>query len=257
MVSRMSIEYYVEEDIAWITLKSPGVMTLETLRTLRNSIEDAGRDGRVNFIVVKGSGRFFSVGADLKHVADADSPDDAMQLFIELAGVFKTLLNSPKITILAYNGDAYGGGSELLWAADLSVAVRGVRLVWPEAKWGLIPPALSTIGATLVGPARASMLALTNGYLTAEELHHIGLISRLVDRPDMLDDAVRELIGLIRSSSPVAAKEVIRHVRASKLVLMKQLDAAMETLARLSATTLARNSALLFKDRKEPSYEWV
>jgi len=252
-----SIEYHIEDDIAWITLKSPGVMTVEMLRTLRRSIEDAGRDDRVNFIVVKGSGRFFSVGADLKHIADAESPDKAMQLFIELAKVFKTLLNTPKITILAYNGDAYGGGSELIWAADLSIAVRDVKLVWPEAKWSLIPPALSTLGAVLLGPARASLLALTNGYMTANEFYNIGLISKIVDNSDTLEDAVREVIESIKKSSPTSVKEIIRYLRASKLALMNQLDSAMETLARLAATTSARQSALLFKDRKEPVHEWT
>lgn len=248
--------YRLEGDTAWIVLERNGVMTLSMLRRLRSAIEEAGRDDRVNFIVVRGQGRFFSVGADLKHVADAERPEDAMLLFKELAAVFKALLDSPKITVIAYNGDAYGGGSELLWAADLAVAVKDARLHWPEAKWGLIPPALSTIGVALLGPARAVGTALTNGYLTAKELHHNGLITLLAETVEELDDAVRSLISQVKKSSPEAARSIIAHARASKRALMPQLDAALESLARLAATSTARSAAAAFKERREPEYTW-
>jgi len=141
--------------------------------------------------VISGEGKIFSAGIDLQEIARAEKVEEVEDIFIHLERMFKTLLDVPKITILALNGDAYGGGAEMIWAADIVVSVEDAKIGWAEARWGLVPPIAIGLGSFVLGFSRAALTAYTAGSITAKEAYNLGLISVLTSR-DRLRESVEE-----------------------------------------------------------------
>ena len=206
-----NVEVRIEPPIGWVVFNRPerlNAMDKGLLSDTIRALEDLGSRGDIAFIAITGKGKAFSAGMDLKALSTAGSLDEVGEAFELLARMFRTLLAVEKVTIAAVNGVAAGGGAELLWAVDLSVAVRSARIMWPEALWCLIPPALSTIGPQVLGPARAAYLAMASGEVTAEEAYRLGLVSKLVEKPEDLEAAVKELAGEVMRSSPSSVDSI-------------------------------------------------
>ncbi len=247
----------VSEGIGWIILNRPeklNAFNSELLTQMLNAIEAMDRDSSVGVVAITGEGRLFSAGADLGELAVAETPDEAAKLFRLLGRVVAKLIMLDKPVVIGYNGDAYGGGAELIWAADIVVAVRTAKLVWAEAKWGLIPPGLSTIGAIALGPLRASYLAMTSGGLTAEEAHKLGLVHVLVDEPQQLRGKIREVVDRVRENSPQAIVSIKRMIRYTKLTAL--LELGVSELERLARTNEAKKAAEAFRNKQKPKYKW-
>lgn len=115
---------------AWIYLNRPeklNSLNTKLMDELIEALRKAEEDLETKIIIITGKGKTFSAGIDLREVAEAKSPDDSAAIFRKLAGLFRALLALEKPLIMAVNGHAYGGGAELLWAADIVIAVKGPR----------------------------------------------------------------------------------------------------------------------------------
>ena len=253
-----SIEVEVRKPVGWIYFNRPdklNAMNTSLLREAVEALDSLESEPEVHFIVLSGRGRAFSAGIDLSEVAGSPSPESAGRIFEVLARFFRRLLTVEAVTIAAVNGHAVGGGAEVLWAVDLSVAVKGAKIAWPEARWGLVPPALSTIGPAAIGPARAGYLALTSGGITAEEAHRIGLVSRLVDNPEELEKAVEEMVNEVMKNSRDSAYSISRMLRTAKTTPI--LELGISELARLARSSDVISASKGFVERREqPRWEW-
>ncbi len=253
-----AVEVRVEPPIAWVVFNRPerlNAMNVELLRGVVEALDRLEARGDVPFIAITGKGKAFSAGMDLKDLASAGSVDEVGEAFEWLARMFRSLLSTSKVTIAAVNGVAAGGGAELLWAVDLSVAVRTARIMWPEALWGLIPPALSSVGPQVLGPARAAYIAMASGEMTAEEAYKLGLVSKLVDSPEELEGAVKSLAGEVMRSSPAAVDSIRRLLRSWKASVA--LELGVSELIRLSRRGEVLAAARSFAEKKKPpEYKW-
>lgn len=248
----------IDPPLGWVVFNRPERLNAMNRGLLDEAVKAVGileGEARVHFIAFTGEGRAFSAGIDLAEVSKAGGPDEAGVVFEYLARFFRRVLQASKPTIAAVNGVAAGGGAELLWAVDLSVAVRGARIIWSEARWGLIPPALPTLGVEVLGPARAALIALTSGELSAEEAHRLGLVSMLVESPDDLRRGVRELVDKVMANSPVAVEAIVRLIRAAKYKQL--LEAGIAELSKLSRSNAVIEAARLFvESKRSPAYKW-
>jgi len=152
------------------------------------------------------------------------------------------------------NGDAYGGGAELLWAADIVVAVENAKLVWAEARWGYVTPLLAVLGPSILGPSRTAMLAMTLEPLTAREAHHIGLIARLVPDQAALREEVYRIARSIMENSPQAIKSIKKLLRLAMKPHLVELG--VSELERLARGEEARRAAKAFAEKRKPEYKW-
>ncbi|MEB3774169.1 MAG: enoyl-CoA hydratase/isomerase family protein [Desulfurococcales archaeon] len=169
-------------------------------------------------IVLRGAGdRFFSTGVDLEAVASIRGPEDSWMLMGEgLGGVCRALSECSKPVIAAVNGHAVGIGFEMLYASDIAIAVKGAKLGSPAAKWGMVPPATTTIGPWIIGYKAAAYIALTGRLLSSEEALRLGIINMVVDSPEDLDRVVEEIVEDITRNDQWAvrtAKELLREAR--------------------------------------------
>jgi enoyl-CoA hydratase/carnithine racemase len=147
-------------------------------------------------VVLTGSGRAFSAGADISEFADRD-PEAIARYYRESGGVYERIAALPQPTISAIHGYCLGGGLELALATDFRVADETAVFGFPEVAIGILPSSGGTVrAARLLGPARAKQLILLGGRLSAEEAVAAGLLTELVPAGGSLDRALELANGL-------------------------------------------------------------
>ncbi len=205
------VVYEVDDRTAWIRIDRPerrNAMAVQTTEELIAAFVRAGEDPDIWAVVLTGTGdRAFCAGGDLKEMDEiARSGRD---IHVPMTGlyrnVFEVMLETPKPTIAALNGAALAGGCELMLCCDLRVAVSGVPIGLPEAKRGMGANLGSVLLPRLIPRAIALELLYTARSITAEEAHQIGLVNRVVSRPDF-DAGVRGLAAEITANAPLTLR---------------------------------------------------
>jgi 3-hydroxyacyl-CoA dehydrogenase len=137
----MTAEYKVHGDVAVITMNNPPVNGLgySTRAGITQGLEQAANDTSVKAIVITGSGKAFSGGADINEFGTAKAAAKP-----NLLDVIKMIEASPKAVVAAINAVAMGGGLELALGCHYRIAAPGVNVALPEVKLGLIPGAGGT-----------------------------------------------------------------------------------------------------------------
>lgn len=154
------------------------------IRTLRAIVQDPA----VRCMVIRGRGRIFVGGADLRVMRKLD-PDTyrAMRRWVVVQDILE---QAPKPVIAALNGHALGGGAELALACDLRILHAEATFGFPETDLGIFPGAGGSQRLPrLVGPHRAKRLIIDGTRLGAAEALDLGLVD-IVASSDKFDDVV-------------------------------------------------------------------
>ncbi|RQP08159.1 MAG: enoyl-CoA hydratase/isomerase family protein [Paracoccus sp. BP8] len=183
------------EGIRTITLNRPerlNALDGDTLAALANGIETAG-EARV--IIIRGTGRAFCAGNDLKWLASGVLDElgahmrhqDLMQRTYEMIGA------APQAVIASVNGLAFAGGFELALACDIIVADEAVEMGDEHMRKNLLPSGGSSQRLPRkIGLARGMYYLLTGRRMTGREAAEIGLVSLAVPG-DTLEAETRAL----------------------------------------------------------------
>jgi enoyl-CoA hydratase len=203
----VSVEYVVDGRVAVVTINRPQVRNAIDRATADALLEswrrfDADTDADVG--ILTGAAGTFCAGADLKAFDLVDRPEGHL-------GMSRLRVGKP--TIAAIEGHAVAGGLELALWCDLRVAARNATLGCFERRWGV--PLID--GGTqrlplLIGLSRAMDLVLTGRPVDGAEALDIGLVNRLAEPGNALDDATA-LAGLLA----VFPQQTVRSDRAAML----------------------------------------
>ncbi|MDP3174144.1 MAG: enoyl-CoA hydratase/isomerase family protein [Phenylobacterium sp.] len=178
------ISYELRGRVAYITIERPerlNALGLQTMSELADAFLEASDSASAQVIVLTAAGeRAFCAGLDLK---EADELARAGKSFPQpMRGrdrnLFELILEAPKPTIAAINGDAVGGGCEIALACDLRVAADHARIGMPEAKRGMGANFGSVLLPRLMPRAIALEMLYTGRLITAEEAQQHGLLNR-------------------------------------------------------------------------------
>lgn len=202
---------------------------------LIEELEKACRDKNVKAIVLAGTSKAFSVGDDIYEMYELADRLDARRFFELVGQAVGKLIECPKLVIAAVEGYAYGGGFEILLACDIVVSSKSARFSAPEARLGLYPPLLSTLGVLVLGLRRAKSLAVSAVSLSAEEARSMGIVDIVVGDGEALEKAI-EIARTITSEIPVEAIETIKQVSTGivRRLLGGELEKALQRLEELS-----------------------
>ncbi|HZT46801.1 MAG TPA: 3-hydroxyacyl-CoA dehydrogenase NAD-binding domain-containing protein [Hyphomicrobiaceae bacterium] len=172
------VETEKQGEVAVIRMDNPPVNALgHALRVgLEKAFAEANADAGIKAIVLTGTGRFFSAGADITEFKAEMKPPHLPPLIDRIeAGV--------KPVVAAINGTALGGGLELALGCHYRVAGKDVRqLGLPEIKLGIIPGAGGTQRLPrAIGVEQALQLITTGNFIDAAKGAAAGLIDKVVD----------------------------------------------------------------------------
>lgn len=202
------VNYKVEQNVAVIEMNNPPVNGLGAAlrRAIVESVDKAQYDDSVKAIVITGSGRFFSAGAD---VTEFNTPKAG--LAPNLMQVIGALEDSRKPVVAAVNGIALGGGLELSLGAHYRVAKSDAKVGLPEVKIGLLPGAGGTQRLPrAIGVEKALRMIVTGQHVPSPKLADSGLFEKVVD-----DNVVEEAIKLALEKA--ASGEELPKVRDRKV----------------------------------------
>ena len=164
-------------------------------------------------LIVTGSGeKSFISGADINELAVLD-PRGAEEISRFGQRVLDALERCGKPVIAAVNGYAFGGGCELALACHIRLASENAVLGLPEVSLGIIPGYGGTQRLPrLVGTGRALEIILSGRRLKAEEAERIGLVNRVLPREQLLPEAEKLALAILKNG-PLAVAAVLEAVQ--------------------------------------------
>ena len=217
---------------AWLTINRPDALNAinqAVLDGLNEGLDRAQDASALRAVVVTGTGRAFSAGADLKSVREqvAKGDDSFGKHFVaSILATLDRMEEFPMPVIAAVNGMALAGGLEIVLACDLVIAVASARLGDAHANYGLIPGGGGSVRLPRkIGPTRAKHLMFTGAFVPAADLVASGLVNEVVP-DDELVQAVDALVGQLATKSPLGLARM-------KQLVNDGLEQAPETAIRL------------------------
>lgn len=224
-----------------------------TMSELTQALQIFDADPAIGCMVITGSDKAFSAGADIKQMAGASLVGMLDAPFIDYWDKLQAIR---KPIIAAVSGWCLGGGCELALACDMIVASESARFGQPEINIGVIPGAGGTQRLTrAVGKAIAMEIVLNDRRLTAEEALRYGLVNRVAPVDQYLAQAL-QLAAEIAARAPVAArlaKEAVNH--AFELSLSEGLHLERRYFAALFATQDQKEGMAAFIEKRSPQWQ--
>lgn len=209
--------------VAWVTLDRPEVLNAYNTQMrdeLFAALGTARDDPTIRAIVLRGNGRAFCSGGDIREFGSAPSPVVARDVRIS-RDVWALLRSLPQPTIAALHGHAAGSGLELALLCDFRVAASDTVLSLPETALGMIPGVVGTQTAPrLIGVGRSLDLVLTGRAIDARLAHRIGMVGSVVPPRRLRDEADRLAGRLVKLESGLVA--------ATKRLVWRSFDLALE-----------------------------
>ena len=135
------IEVLIEDDLAFLVFNRPdqlNAMNRKMMGDIIEGIEEINLNGQVKVAVIKGRGRAFMAGADIKEYAN-QTPEDFRSFQENGKKLYESIEQSSKPWIAAVDGFALGGGCEVALSGDLILASNRSKMGLPEVHLSLIP----------------------------------------------------------------------------------------------------------------------
>ena len=211
----------------------------------------------IRILIITGTGdKAFVAGGDLKELANHPEAAAGERLNRVMGRALAELTELPIPVIAAVNGDAFGGGCEILTACDLRLCAAHARFSFAQVKnalttgWGgsgrLIP---------LIGQSQAIELLLTARLFDAEEAKRLGLIHRIVPADeDALAAAIawaEELLPLPKRA--LASAKALTHA-AIRLPLPEIYDAETNLFVKLWSHPDHIEALNAFVEKRKPIF---
>jgi enoyl-CoA hydratase/carnithine racemase len=223
--------------ICTITFNRPhrlNAMTEELVEDYAAALDTANRAEDVDVIVLRGAGKAFCAGDDLKEFeSQARTPEHTHRYLGRVQDTVRAMLYGEKPIVGAVHGWAAGGGFEWAIDCDLLVMGEGARCFFPEISLGfIVTGGVTALLPRLIGLQRARAMILFGEKMGARELQAMGLVYKVVP-----DDAVHV-------EAQAVAERIARlpqpAVRGLKRVMNRALSADMETVLELERTTVTQ-----------------
>ncbi len=219
-----TLEVHADGEVGELVLARPerlNALSATVLRELREAARWFDARPEVRVVVVRGKGRAFCAGADLRDPPVAEARPGSGRSWAERREVgqlghrMATAIEEMRaITVASVHGHAVGGGLVLLLACDLRVAAADTRFRIPEVElgiplaWGGIPRLVREIG-----PARTRDLVMTGRPFDAAEALALGVVNRIAE-PERLAEETRSLVDTLLERPEVPLSITKEHVAA-------------------------------------------
>ncbi|CAK5019035.1 unnamed protein product [Aphanomyces euteiches] len=189
-------------------------------------------------IVLTGEGRAFSAGGDLEFLQERakDTTSRNVVTMRKFYGRFLSLRTLPVPVVAAINGPAIGAGMCISFFADVRVVAKDAKLGFTFVHLGLHPGMACThFLPLLIGQEKANYLLLSGKVISGEEAFQYGLASKVVDKEDVVAEAIK-VAEELTSGSSVATRSLLQTLRLKQ---DKDLEMALSREASSQAVCYA------------------
>ncbi len=256
--------FKVETDnhIAWLILNRPekrNTMGMSFFAEMENVFEDFDQNPDIRVVIIKGEGKSFSAGTDLKEAATllgqgtADGRERMRKEIKSLQRAFTKIERCRKPVIAAIHSHCIGGAVDMICACDIRLASSDAIFSIRETRMGIVAD-VGTLQRLpyIIGHGWSRELALTGRDFTAQEALQIGLVTHLYDDLSALYDAAKNLADQIAACPPLTVqgtKEVINFSRDNGIAAGLQY-VAQKNAAALPSEDLMEAVAAFMEKRK-------
>ncbi|MEQ8175902.1 MAG: enoyl-CoA hydratase-related protein [Syntrophomonadaceae bacterium] len=250
--------YEKVDGIGIITLNRPNTMNAlnaEMIGDLSLVVDEIASDREVLAVIITGGDKVFAAGGDIAFMSNIDSLQ--AEVFVEaIRTVFDKIYQLDKPVIAAISGLALGGGSELALACDIRIAAEGAVFGQPEINLAIIPGAGGTQRLTrTVGAGWARYMVMTGSVVSAETALKIGLITAIVTKEELMNEA-KKLARVLSSKSPVAMKAAKKCLNFGMNVdLPSGLSFELKTFAGLFSSEDQKEGMKAFLEKRKAVYK--
>jgi methylglutaconyl-CoA hydratase len=243
-----------ERGVHTITLNRPdkrNALCVELLLAYYDAVREA-EAGQARVIVVRGAGKVFCAGLDLKEAQDAAMREQTAQC---VAYMLLSTYQAKAVTIAAVHGAALAGGAGLMSTCDLVIAEEGTKIGYPEVRRGLVAGMVMTFLRRRVGEGVARELLLLGDAIDAQDARDMGLVNRVAPT-GTLDDAVADYVALALKGAPQAltrTKAFLNEIAGRKVV--DDVRAALDQHLAARKTKEAAEGMAAFLENRLPDWD--
>jgi enoyl-CoA hydratase/carnithine racemase len=249
----------------WLTFNRPDVLnalSLEMVDELSDYFGTLYNDRSVRVVVLRGAGRAFCAGLDIKDRKESDPAADpfggGFGFQGHLADVYVRMRRCPQPIIALVHGAACGGGMAFALASDIRIAGESAKMNAAFIKIGLssCDMGVSYFLPRLVGGSVAAELMLTGRFIHAPRALATGLVSEVVP-DDQLEAAAQSYVDDLLAASPMGLRMTKEGLNLA--IDAPSLEAAMAIENRNQLMTAASpnfaEGMAAFLEKRSPQYK--
>jgi methylglutaconyl-CoA hydratase len=200
-----------ERGVATVTLNRPEVNNAyngELIQGLLAALDALGNAKLLRAVVIKGNGRHFQAGADLKWIdaVRTSSREENIRISRATAEAVARLNRISVVTIALVQGGCFGGGTGVVAACDVVVAADNAMFSIAEVRWGLTAAIIVPQLNDAIGVRQMRRYALTGERFSAEEARRIGLVHEMVPLAE-LAAAGERIVAAVLENGPEAVAQ--------------------------------------------------
>jgi 2-(1,2-epoxy-1,2-dihydrophenyl)acetyl-CoA isomerase len=234
-----TVSVFLKDGAATVELNRPEALNAWNTQLgldLLAAVTEAAEDDEVRAIVIRGGGRAFSSGADLKDISGNETtpngrPDVYKTLTERYHPIMTAIRQAPKPVIACVNGPAVGIGCSLALCCDLILAAESAYFLLAFVNIGLVADGGSSLFVpSRVGMARASEMAMLGERISADQALQWGLINRVVADERLLEetDALASRLAGGPTRSYAGTKRQLNNWLYSNMAEQLELEAQIQ-----------------------------
>jgi methylglutaconyl-CoA hydratase len=228
-----------ERGVATVTLNRPEVNNAYDsglIHGVLSAMDELGKQSLLRVVVLKGNGKHFQAGADLKWI-NAVRPQSRAENEAVSRATFEAVqrLNGlPIPTVALLQGGCFGGGTGVIAACDVVIAADNAMFSIAEVRWGLAAAIIIPQLCDAIGVRQVRRYALTGERFGAQEARRIGLVHEVVPLGE-LDSAAAKIVEQLLANGPEAMAETKALAMESSFGGMGVEDESYARLVRMHA----------------------
>ncbi|MET1014972.1 MAG: enoyl-CoA hydratase [Paenisporosarcina sp.] len=244
---------------ATLTLNRPQSMNAMNgimMKEIADALESLQGDKEVQVLLIKGEGKAFSAGGDIKAMLDPDSPLDIETVMVDVSRLAKALYTLPIITIASVHGAAAGLGLSLVLGCDVIIAEENSKIAMNFIGIGLIPDGAGHFFLKeRVGIPKAKQLIWSGKVLNGHEALSLGLIDEVTAEGKAYEQAENTAVKLLASpvKAMIATKQILHTQHVHELERILALESTSQVAMRKSKDHLEGIQA--FVEKRKPQFQ--
>ncbi|MBK3495947.1 enoyl-CoA hydratase [Viridibacillus sp. YIM B01967] len=244
--------------LATLTLNRPAAMNSMNevlMKELADCFEALNDEAEVQVLIIKGAGKVFSAGGDIKAMLDDESPMEIDAVMVDITRFVKAMYMLPMVTIAAVHGASAGLGFSLALGCDIIIAEENSKLAMNFIGIGLIPDGAGHFFMKeRLGTPLAKQMIWSGDILTGTAAKKIGLVDEVVPDGKAADQA--NLLAQKLLQSPIAAmiatKEILHTQKCAELSNVLKMETVAQSKMRKTVDHLEGIQA--FVQKRTPAF---